>query len=105
MLRTRLDMREKLMFIIPGAICAMLVGLWTSDCGGGIVGLEGYEHAVALCEGGEDEPLREDETYGKAHMWKKNGIMYVVNEGHLRDTQVTELVALAEVECAQYLED
>jgi len=98
----KLSFREQLALVLVGMVCVALACIW---CGpNGIVGLDGYDHAVALCEGGEDVPLHEDETYGKAHMWKADGILYVVNEGHLDDVEVTRLQEVAKAECAQYLE-
>lgn len=68
----------------------------------GTVKVEGYAHAIALCE--YDDLRSEDMmTQGdEFHTWTGAGITYVVNYGHLNDPQVGELEKLAHSVCAQY---
>lgn len=68
-----------------------------SASGEGIVILEGYEHGVALCKETNAAMVHS----GDAHMWADGVAMYTINEGHLNDPQVKELVKLAQVECAK----
>lgn len=86
--------------LIPAVIVAGLMAMWCNAVGAGIVAVDGYEHGIALCQGYEDSPV---DLHGDVHMWNKDGIMYVINEGHLHDPQVNELINLATKECAQYL--
>lgn len=68
----------------------------------GIVILDGYAHGVAMCEGDytDNEDMFTQE--GEYHMWMQHGVLYTINYGHLEDTEVSELVALATDTCAQY---
>ena len=81
-------------------VCVVLLALAVSYCNPeSIITVPNWEHGVALCEGIDDEPIS---MKGKAHMWAKNGILYIINGGHLHDKEVEKLVYLAESECAQY---
>ena len=66
-----------IIFVFAAIFC--LAGLMGS--GKGIVALEGYPHGVVIC-----------------------GEATVINEGHENDSEVKELMALAEKECAKYKE-
>lgn len=64
----------------------------------GIIGLEGYEHGVAFCENEYSAVIHLEE----ASVWNDGVATYVINEGHYKDPEVKDLVALAKVECAKY---
>lgn len=61
------------------------------------VRLDGYEHGVAICEGGGDDAMMHQD--GEFHMWKKDGIFFLISEGHINDPQVKQLEAHATSEC------
>lgn len=68
----------------------------------GIVALAGYEHAVAMCEGGEDIPMHR--VWGGTQ-YREDGVMYIINEGHKGDPALMQLKELAKWKCAFYLSE
>ena len=67
----------------------------------GVVRVEGYEHAFAMCEGKEGESAALETQKDEYHMWMDNGVLYMVNYGHLDDTEVFQLKQAANIRCAQ----
>lgn len=80
-----------------------LIITWISHCmvngHKGIVMVDGYAHAVALCEGkpgDTEEMVTQKDEY---HMWMDDGVLYTVNYGHLDDLEISELINRAQREC------
>lgn len=69
--------------------------------GKGIVALAGYEHAVAMCDGEDMQDIPVHRIHG-GYMYRKGGIMYTVNEGHMQDKGLMQLEELAMYKCAFY---
>ena len=67
----------------------------------GIIGLDDWEHGVAMCEYKDDVSMEMVDIKG-GHMWTDMGITYVVNSGHLDDIEMIELTNVAHRVCAQY---
>ena len=89
-------------FIVLSLFVVMAVCIAVVGSGEGVVAVEGYAHGVALCNGepGQDEEMVTQE--GEYHMWMENGVLYIINYGHLEDKEVDMLKALATSVCAQY---
>ena len=63
-------------WIVFGAVVGTLVGIMFLIGGGeGIIGLEGYEHGVALCESEYHTVIHLEE----AHVWNDGMATYVIN--------------------------
>lgn len=67
----------------------------------GLVALPDYGHGIALCQGTEDTPREDNSSY--TH-WTTGGIYFLINAGHMEDTEVVELEELAIKHCSQYFE-
>ena len=74
-----------------------LVAINVTKNNNGIVILDGFQHGVALC--GEEPTFIADSM--DATSWYDGVATYTINEGHQDDTQVQELVALAQIKCSQ----
>jgi hypothetical protein len=84
--------------IIAGLALALIV-IWSGGCSSnGIIGLDNYEHGVALCESKYSAVVHPN----KAHVWNDGTATFVINEGHYHDPEVKELVKLAHKECAKF---
>lgn len=84
-------------------ICILSIRVYsvaTNPLENGIIMIEGYEHAVAICgevEGDEEMVTQE----GEYHMWAEDGHLYTVNYGHMHDDEINALRALVQVHCNQ----
>jgi len=85
---------NKLIIIVSLTFIILLVTVCPS--GNGIVTLEDYGEAVAFC-GYEYVAFPSD-----AHVIQEKDITYVINNGHVNDSEINELEELALVECAKY---
>lgn len=65
----------------------------------GIIAVPGFQHGVAFCgvEYGVVAYTEDNEFWHD----KERDITYVVNEGHINDEEVNNLVLTAQVECAK----
>lgn len=85
-------------------ILLTLITLSAISCTGkGIVVVDGWKHGVALCEGEKRESAPMFEIDG-GWMWMKQGVLYVVNDDHLGDDQLVELMQKARQTCSKYQE-
>ena len=89
--------------IIISVVVAILVALVCMNNGKGVVKVEGWAHGVAVCHSADSEYNEPITTISdEGHMWVRNGIMYAVSNGHLGDSELSELVVLAGSVCSQY---
>lgn len=95
-MKIKLTLSNTLPFLIAAAL-VVAISLYSPK---GIIILEGWEHAVALCDGEGD---RAKQTNSYATQWNEDGILYVVNKGHEDDPSLSDLKLLAQKECAPYL--
>ena len=91
--------------VILVVVLMVVVVLHGSD--DGIVTIQGYEHATAMCgvEAGATTdvvPVGGGWFSDGGYMWAEDGIMYVINQGHMHDDEVVQLKVLATTTCAQY---
>lgn len=80
----------------------VLMALWlmgpVSCRAKGVVIMEGYPHAVAIC--GQASQLDEaTATLNEGVVLHQEGYFLVVNEGHLKDNELQNLKVLAVIEC------
>lgn len=87
---------RNVLFVILG-IVGTVVCLSLMCNPAGIVSLEGYSHAVAVCG---DEELEQSKDIDKvAHMRVWDGNTFTINWGHVNDSEVKRLRLLAKSEC------
>lgn len=72
--------------------------------GDGIVLLEYWPDGVAMCDGKEGEEQPMETRVDEYHMWMEEGVLYVVNYGHLHDKELPLLKRSALKECKRLRE-
>ena len=71
----------------------------------GIVAIEGYSHAVAICEFKDGRNHEMEQVKDVMYTWVDQGVMYTVNWDHLDDQEVKQLEVKADSECAQFFDN
>lgn len=86
------------------ALSLLVVGVvYTVGSAKGVVIVDGYAHAVAMCDYKDSTHSEDMVTQGdEYHMWVQGGVTYVVNYGHRNDPQIARLETLAIAYCSQY---
>lgn len=74
----------------------ILINIWTID--NGIIALDGWADGVAFCDGGPDVPRH---IIQGGTQWRTAGVTYIINDGHMKDTQVEEIQLVAPALCVQ----
>jgi len=74
---------------------SFLAGVYIPIWGEGIISIEGYRHAIALCGDESDSGMTPD----KATVWVNDDITYIINSGHENDNEIKRLVRVSKVEC------
>ena len=90
-------MKEAIIILAVTLSIPVLIALSCSN--NGIITLEGFEHGVALCQGGEDEFYNVTKNSVE---YKTNGVFFTINKGHSGDKEVNQLEKLAMKECSKY---
>lgn len=95
-------MSKMISSVAMGLIAMILLALWLAgpvSCRAkGVITLDGYPHAVAIC--GQASKMDEATVVlNEGVVLHEEGYFLVVNEGHLNDNKLQNLKVLAVIEC------